>query len=86
MLPDTFIPSEAGGWVSSPWGWAMPPKVSDILELLRTDGWVQVAQRGSHRQFVHPQKPGRVTVSGKPSRDLPHAIHRSILKQAGLNR
>lgn len=64
----------------------MPPKVSEILDLLRRDGWVQVAQRGSHRQFVHPIKPGRVTVSGKPSKDLPHAIHKSILIQAGLKR
>ena len=64
----------------------MPLQVSEILNLLRRDGWVQVAQRGSHRQFVHPIKPGRVTVSGKPSKDLPHAIHKSILIQAGLKR
>lgn len=64
----------------------MPPKVAEILEILRRDGWLQVAQRGSHRQFVHPTKPGRVTVSGKPSKDLPHSIHKSILKQAGLKR
>jgi predicted RNA binding protein YcfA (HicA-like mRNA interferase family) len=47
----------------------MPPKVSEILQLLRQDGWVLAAQRCSHRQFVHPTKPGRVTVSGKPSKD-----------------
>ena len=64
----------------------MPPKVAEILALLRKDGWVQVSQRGSHRQFVHPAKPGRVTVSGKPSKDLPPAIHKSILMQAGLKR
>lgn len=64
----------------------MPPKVSEILVLLGRDGWVLASQRGSHRQFVHPTKPGRVTVSGKPSKDLPHSIHRSILKQAGLKR
>ena len=64
----------------------MPLQVSEILNLLRRDGWVKVAQRGSHRQFVHPIKPGRVTVSGKPSKDLPRAIHKSILIQAGLKR
>ena len=64
----------------------MPPKVSEILERLRRDGWVLVAQRGSHRQFVHPIKPGRVTVAGKPSKDLPHVLYRSILNQAGLKR
>lgn len=64
----------------------MPPKVSEMLEILRRDGWVLVAQRGSHRQFAHPLKPGRVTVAGKPSKDLPHVLHKSILKQAGLKR
>lgn len=59
-------------------------KVSEILEILRRDGWVQVAMRGSHRQFKHPSKPGRVTVPGKPSKDLHPATLNSILKQAGL--
>ena len=45
-------------------------KVSEILELLRKDGWLLVATRGSHRQFKHPAKPGRVTVAGKPSDDI----------------
>lgn len=64
----------------------MPPKVREILSLLRQEGWVLVAQKGSHRQFVHPRKPGRVTVSGKPSKDLPHSMHKSILRQAGLKK
>ena len=45
----------------------MPPKVSEILELLLEDGWYIVTTRGSHRQLKHPQKPGRVAVHGKPS-------------------
>ena len=40
--------------------------------------------KGSHRQYKHPSKPGRVTIAGKPSRDLPPGLERSILKQAGL--
>ncbi|MGH3663088.1 MAG: type II toxin-antitoxin system HicA family toxin [Micromonosporaceae bacterium] len=64
----------------------MPLKVSEILKMLEADGWYQVAQRGSHRQFKHPTKPGRVTVPGKPGRDLPLGTERSILKQAGLRR
>lgn len=64
----------------------MPPKVRDMLELLRREGWVQVGQRGSHRQFVHPVKPGRVTVSGHPGKDLHPFLHGSILKQAGLKK
>ena len=61
----------------------MPIKVSEMLDRLRADGWVQVAQRGSHRQFKHPTKPGKVTVP-HPKKDLPLATVRSILKQAGL--
>jgi len=34
----------------------------DIISALKADGWVQVAQKGSHLQFKHPTKPGRVTV------------------------
>lgn len=52
--------------------------------MLRRDGWMQVATRGSHRQFKHPLKPGRVTVAGKPGDDLPPGTLNSILKQAGL--
>jgi predicted RNA binding protein YcfA (HicA-like mRNA interferase family) len=39
-------------------------KVSELLRLLRDDGWFLVATRGSHRQFKHTTKPGRVTVPG----------------------
>jgi predicted RNA binding protein YcfA (HicA-like mRNA interferase family) len=59
-------------------------KVSEILRLLQQDGWFLVAQRGSHRQFKHPSKLGRVTVPGKPSDDLAPGTQNSILKQAGL--
>jgi predicted RNA binding protein YcfA (HicA-like mRNA interferase family) len=59
-------------------------KVREILEILRRDGWYLVATRGSHRQFKHAVKPGRVTVPGKPSKDLHPATLNSILEQAGL--
>ena len=59
-------------------------KVSEILVLLRNDGWVLVATRGSHRQFKHAVKTGRVTVAGKPSDDLAPGTLNSILKQAAL--
>ena len=45
----------------------MPPKVHEVLARLEADGWFQVRQKGSHRQFYHPTKPGTVTVAGKPS-------------------
>ena len=59
-------------------------KVHEILKKLREDGWYLVTMEGSHRQFKHPTKPGRVTVAGKPSDDLPPGTLNSILKQAGL--
>jgi predicted RNA binding protein YcfA (HicA-like mRNA interferase family) len=61
-------------------------KVSEVLRLLRDDGWYVVATRGSHRQFKHPTKSGRVTVAGKPSDDLAPGTLNSILKQSGLKK
>ncbi|MGC9453363.1 MAG: type II toxin-antitoxin system HicA family toxin [Phycisphaerae bacterium] len=59
-------------------------KVREVIKWLQDDGWVQVVQRGSHRQFKHPVKPGRVTVAGNPSHDLAPGTLNSIVKQAGL--
>ena len=59
-------------------------KVADVLRLLHDDGWQLVATRGSHRQFRHPTKRGRVTVPGKPSDDLAPGTLNSVLKQAAL--
>jgi len=59
-------------------------KVGEVLRLLQVDGWYLAATRGSHRQFKHARKPGRVTVPGKPSDDLAPGTLNSILKQAGL--
>jgi predicted RNA binding protein YcfA (HicA-like mRNA interferase family) len=59
-------------------------KVSEVLRILQNDGWSLVATRGSHRQFKHANKPGRVTVPGKPSDDLAPGTLNSIFKQAGL--
>jgi predicted RNA binding protein YcfA (HicA-like mRNA interferase family) len=54
--------------------------------MLHDDGWRLVATKGSHRQFKHGSKPGRVTVPGKPSADFAPGTLNSILKQAGLQR
>jgi len=61
-------------------------KVSEVLRMLQDDGWRLVATRGSHRQFKHDTKPGRVTVPEKPSDDLAPGTLNSILKQAGLKK
>jgi len=52
--------------------------------MLEADGWFLVATRGSHRQYKHRTKPGRVTVAGRPSDDLAPGTSNSVLKQAGL--
>lgn len=55
----------------------------DIIRELKKDGWCEVNQVGSHKQFKHPRKAGRVTVP-HPKRDVPPGTLRSIEKQAGI--
>lgn len=64
----------------------MPLKVGAIISLIEDHGWYLVATRGSHRQYRHATLPGRVTIPGKPSKELSVGLERSILKQAGLTR
>jgi predicted RNA binding protein YcfA (HicA-like mRNA interferase family) len=59
-------------------------KVRDAIKLIEDDGWFLVTTRGSHRQYKHLVKAGRVTIAGKPSDDLAPGTWNSILKQAGL--
>lgn len=62
----------------------MPTTVKEIIRRLEHDGWTLVATKGSHRQFTHATKRGRVTVPGKLSADLQLGTLKSILRQAGL--
>ena len=59
-------------------------KARDVIRLIEADGWYQIATRGSHRQYRHDSKPGRVTVAGKLSDDVAPGTLNSILQQAGL--
>lgn len=63
-----------------------PVKVREVIRLVEADGWRLVVTEGSHRQFKHPSKTGRVTVSGHPGDDMPKGTLASILRQAGLKR
>lgn len=58
--------------------------VREIIRLLEADGWYLVATKGSHRQYKHEVKAGRVTVAGKPSEEVAPGTLNSILKQSGL--
>lgn len=55
----------------------------DVIKRLKADGWVFKKADGDHYHFVHPVKPGKVTVT-HPVKDLPTKIYHSILKQAGI--
>jgi predicted RNA binding protein YcfA (HicA-like mRNA interferase family) len=58
----------------------------DLIKLIEGAGWVHESTRGSHMQFGHPSRSGKVTVpgGGKLSRDVPSGTLNSILKQAGI--
>ena len=59
-------------------------KVREAIKMIEKDGWYLVAFKGSHRQYKHSIKSGRVTVAGHPSHDLAPGTFNSILKQAQL--
>lgn len=64
----------------------MPPRLTirEVIRLIEADGWYLVATKGSHRQYKHATKSGRVTVAGKFSDEVAPGTLNSILKQAGL--
>jgi len=55
----------------------------EVIRVLKRDGWYDVAQAGSHKQFKHPTKKGRTTVP-HPKRGIPLGTLKSIEKQAGI--
>ena len=59
-------------------------KVREVIRMLERDGWVLVTTVGSHRQFKHSSKTGRVTVSGGLGDDMPKGTLASVKRQAHL--
>jgi len=59
-------------------------KVREVIKMIENDGWYLVAMKGSHRQYKHPTKTGRVTIAGHPNHDFAPGTLNSILKQARL--
>ncbi|MEH2064332.1 MAG: type II toxin-antitoxin system HicA family toxin [Nostoc sp.] len=59
-------------------------KVREVIKGLEADGWYLARTKGSHRQFKHPDKPGTVTVAGKPNVDVPIGTLKNIWRQAQL--
>ena len=62
----------------------MPVTVNEAIRRIEAAGWELARTRGSHRQFRHPDRPGLVTIAGKPSDTLHPKTWASIVKQAGL--
>ena len=61
-------------------------KVRDVVKLIEADGWYLVVTKGSHSQYKHPTKPGRVTLAGHPGHDLATGTLSSVLKQAQIKK
>ena len=59
-------------------------KVREIIKIIEADGWYIVATKGSHRQYKHPAKSGRITIAGYLADDLAPGTMNSIFKQAQL--
>ena len=59
-------------------------KIREIIKIIKKDGWFVVTQKGSHKQFKHLIKPGRVTIAGNPGDDTATGTLNSILKQSGI--
>jgi predicted RNA binding protein YcfA (HicA-like mRNA interferase family) len=58
-------------------------KPRELEMLILNDGWIFKSQEGSHRHYVHPTKPGKVTIPFH-CKDIPKGTENAILKQAGL--
>ena len=58
-------------------------KVSQVIKMLKQDGWYLYSTRGDHRQFKHPTKKGKVTISGHKNDNLDQFLLNSIWRQAG---
>ena len=58
-------------------------KIRDVIKMIEADGWYLLGQEGSHRQYEHLIKPGKVTIAGHPAN--PKTL-RSVLRQAGLQK
>jgi predicted RNA binding protein YcfA (HicA-like mRNA interferase family) len=61
-------------------------KIRKLIELIESDGWELDRQKGDHKQYKHPGKPGLVTISGHPDDEIRPGTLSSILKQAGIRR
>ncbi len=62
----------------------MPLKPTEMERVILDDGWVFYTQKGSHKQYKHPTKPGKVTIPFHKGKDINPTTEKSIRKQAGI--
>lgn len=60
---------------------SLPNNSRDLISKLQSDGWYEVAQKGSHRHFKHPDLKGKLTVP-HPKRSIPVGTLRAIYRMA----
>lgn len=56
----------------------------EVDKLVKSDGWYEVKKVGSHHQYKHPTKQGKVTIPEHGGKDIDMAVVKSIKKQAGI--
>lgn len=59
-------------------------KCSELLRIIKRDGWYPVSQRGSHIKLVHPSKPGTIIFPDHGRQEVGKGLEIRILKDAGL--
>lgn len=60
-------------------------KFRELEKIIINDGWSYKEAVGSHYQYVHPIKPGKVTIPNHKG-DISKLVEKSVLKQTQINR
>ena len=59
-------------------------KCSELLKILKKDGWYAISQKGSHIKLAHPTKPNRIIFPNHGSQEVGKGLGKRILKDAGI--
>ncbi len=61
-------------------------KSSELLRILKKDGWYPISQRGSHLKLKHDLKEGIIIFPNHGSREVGKGLENKILKDAGIKK
>ena len=59
-------------------------KCSELLRILKKDGWYVVSQRGSHLKMKHDEKSGIIIFPNHGSSEMGLGLEKKLRKQAGI--